>query len=60
MGPQARTGFVFLRGAIVTNILTVLMQKVASSENPTAPWVIILFVIIDEILICGVHFPGII
>ena len=56
MGPRARIPTKILCGKIVTDILTNLMQKVVSSENPTVPWVIILFEFIDDILTCYLHF----
>ena len=59
MGPRARICAEHLVGAIVTNILTVLKQKVVSSENPTAPWVIILVENIEEFLTPGLKFAGI-
>ena len=40
IGPPARIPITNPCGEIVTDILTNLMQKVVSSENPTAPWVI--------------------
>ena len=40
----------------MTDILTVLMQKVASSENPTVPRGCFLFEFIKEILTLGLHF----
>ena len=60
MAPWARIPLKISCQKNVTGILTILAQKVASSENPTAPQVTILFVIIGEILICGVQFSGIV
>ena len=59
MGPRARIPPEILVGKIVTDILTIFVQKVVSSKNPTAPQVIILFKIIEIILTFGLHFAGI-
>ena len=56
MGPRARIPIKILVGKIVTGILTNLMQKVVSSENPTVPRVIILFDFIEDILTLDLHF----
>ena len=56
MGPWARIPIKILVGNIVTDILTNLMQKVVSSENPTVPRVIILFEFIEDILTLDLRF----
>ena len=56
LGPRARIPTKILVGKIVTGILTNLMQKVMSSENPTVPRVIILFEFIEDILTLDLHF----
>ena len=43
----------------MNDILTVLIQKVASSEDPTAPAVVVSFEIIDETLTLGLKFARI-
>ena len=43
----------------MTDILTIFVQQVVSSENQTAPWVIILFEIIQDILTLGLDFARI-
>ena len=59
MGPRARIPPEILRGKILTDILTIFVQKVVSSKNSTAPRVIILLKIIKDILTFGLHFAGI-
>ena len=59
MGPRARIPTENLSGKIVSDILTIFVQKVMSSKNSTAPWVIILLKIIEDILTFGLHFAGI-